>query len=143
MRGVAEYDGAERCGGANGHGDRYNRGAWMAPAISRWLAQGCAISADADDSDIGGYVPADGYSVAIFAARAQFYVGSSGWVCSAGHSGTDADLLWWRFGEWRRGHQPAGRNVYRYRHREFYLRRDYVEPQHEAHFGRAVTGVAQ
>jgi hypothetical protein len=138
MRGVAEYDCAERCGGANGHGDGYNCGAWLAPAISRWLAKECAISTDADDFDISGYVPADGRSVAILAARAKSCMDSSCWVCSAGHSGVDADFLWWRLGEWRRGHQPTGRNVYRYSHGEFHLRRDYVEPQHEAYFGCAV-----
>ena len=134
MRGVAEYDCSERCGGANRYGDGYNCGAWMAPAVSRWLAQGNEASEDTDDSGDGGCV-SDGRSVAILAARAKSCLDSSGWVCSAGHSGTDADLLWWRFGEWRRGHQPTGRDVYRYGYGEFYLRRDYVEPQHEAYFG--------
>ena len=122
----------------------------MAPAISRRLAQGCAISADQPyDYCTSGYVLSvtDGVVASQFLRREQNHLPleSSGWVCGAGHSGTDADLLWWRFffGEWRRrrGHQwyPQAGTYDRYGHREFYLRRDYIEPQCEAYFGRAVT----
>jgi len=97
VRGIAEYDCAERCGGANGYGDGYHCGAWVAPAVSRWLARGNEVSADADDFDISGYVPVDGRSVSILAERAKSCLDSSGWVCGAGHAGTDADFLWWRF----------------------------------------------
>ena len=138
VRGVAEYDCAERGCCADGHGEGYNCDAWMGAAVRKWLAPGYEIPADADDFDIGGYVP-DGHSVAIWAARTEPRMGSSGCVCSAGHSGIYAHLLWWRFGEQRWRDKSAGRNLHHQCHGQFHYRLDYPDARREIDSSRAVS----